>query len=517
MRRISLFILLSISCYSCSKYYYDPSTSGQTTSTPGDEWKPICSEWYCPRLPPPEIAALPKEDEELDLIGLLDLALHNHPASKQAWELARAQAYGAEAARSAYYPSVDGSFNYNYVDRTGGSSTIVTNTLPQNQTGGDASSTIINNGSDSSLNTSVGTRTHTHIQSLVRQLSISYLLLDFGGRRAAVESAKQILNALNWTQNRTVQTLIINVLQSYYSYIGAKELVAARLEDLKNAEAALQAAEVRFESGLATKLDVLQALANKENVLLALSTAQGQVKIQLGGLATALGIPPETALKTKELPEIFPTEEITTSINELMEIAKRERPDLASAYANFLQSKEQVIAAYSAGMPILTANSLLQHTSFPNLSISNGHYYSGTLTLSGPIFDGFFYRNQFRQAQETVLANKANYEYLESLALLDVITSYYNFVTSRDNLKFTEDYLKYAQQAYDLALNFYRAGTGSFLDLLNAQATLSDAKAQRIQARTGWATSLFNVGYATGTLSLNFINYEVAAPERLCE
>jgi outer membrane protein TolC len=458
---------------------------------------------------------IPDSAEELDLIGLLDVALQNHPATKQAWELSRAQAYGVEAVRSEYYPSVDGSFIFNYVDRSGGSRS--SNALPQNQTDGDASSQIINNAGDSSLSTTATTRTKTYIQSFVKEITISYLLLDFGGRRAAVESAKQVLNALNWNQNRVVQTLIVNVLQSYYAYIGAKELVVAKLEDLKNADAALEAAQVRFESGLATKLDVLQASASRENVLLGLATARGQVNIQLGALATALGVPPDSVIKTKELPEIFPSEQITTSVNELMEIAKTARPDLASAYASFLQSKEQVIAAYSAGMPTLTASSLLQRTNYPNQSFNNGHYYSATLALSGPIFDGFFYRNQFRQAQENALANKAYFEYQESLALLDVITSYYNFTTSQENLKYTEDYLKFAQQAYDLSLEFYRVGTGTFTDLLNSQALLSDARAQRIQARTGWATSLFNIGYATGTLNINFINYEMAGPETLCD
>lgn len=508
-----ILLLLVFTLAACSKYCYDPSATGQTTSTPGDEWKPICSEWYCSRLPEPELVKIPDKDEELDLIGILDVALQNHPATKQAWELSRAQAYATEAARSAYYPSVDGSFIFNYVDRTGGS--LSTNALPQNQTGGNASSNIINNASDSSLTTTV-TRTKTYFQSFVKEITISYLLLDFGGRRAAVESARQILNALNWSQNRTIQTLIVNVLQSYYAYIGAKELVVAKLEDLKNAESALEAAQVRFEAGLATKLDVLQASANKENVLLGLATARGQVNIQLGALATALGIPPDSIIKTRELPEIFPTEQITTSVNELMEIAKIARPDLASAYANFLQAKEQVILAYSAGMPILTANSLLQRTNYPNLSFNNGHYYSATIGLTGPIFDGFYYRNLYRQAQETVLANKANFEYLESLALLDVITSYYNFTTSQENLKYSEDYLKFAQQAYDLALEFYRVGTGSFTDLLNSQALLADARAQKIQARTGWATSLFNIAYATGTLNINFINYEVAGSESVC-
>lgn len=50
---------------------------------------------------------------------------------------------------------------------------------------------------------------------LAHNLSISYLLLDFGGRQATIEAAKQALYYSNWTHNRQIQRVIISVLQAY--------------------------------------------------------------------------------------------------------------------------------------------------------------------------------------------------------------------------------------------------------------------------------------------------------------
>lgn len=58
-------------------------------------------------------------------------------------------------------------------------------------------------------------------------------MFDFGGREANVEAARQTLFVANWNHNRTLQTVILTILQSYYNYIAAQATVEAELENLK--------------------------------------------------------------------------------------------------------------------------------------------------------------------------------------------------------------------------------------------------------------------------------------------
>lgn len=461
---------------SCSSLTGDPSYYGETAIAPDEEWTPVRSVWYCPReepIPPPLV--LPQESTEADLVALLDIALSNHPLTRQAWFNARAQAFEVGAVKSTYFPTIVGTEIVQWTDSKGAGGTSA-------QGGG-------------------GLSVPGQLASAVSTLSVSYLLLDFGGRESSVNSARQALYSLNWTQNRTMQQVIITAIQDYYGYINAKETVTARQEDLVNAQVNLDAAQALFESGLAIRLDVLQAEANVAKAHLNLVAAESQFKTALAQLATALALPPTTLFEVKDLPEYFPVDDVSEGVDQLLALAKQYRPDLAAAYATMYQREMDLRVAASAAYPNLTGNITVQQTSFFHHPELNGHFYNGAISLNVPIFSGFYYVNKIREAQEKLKSAKADFDNLELLALLDVVTSYYNFVAARDSLNYSEDYLKFSKEAYDVALESYRAGTVSILSLLSAQATLADARAQKIQARTQWAISLFTISYATGTLS----------------
>jgi len=473
-----------------SNFILEPIKRGLTSSDPGDFWDPTCSEWYCPIPPytPQEIeeALLPDCGAETDLAGLIDLSLRNHPQTRIAWSQARAGAYAVGMSESAYYPSVVGSEAY-FIDNATSFGTSTTGN-------------IIGGGS-------VGI--HTTSKAIVGNLVISYLILDFGGREAAVKSTRYALQALNWTQNRVIQQVIINVIQAYYNYIDAKGMLIAKLEDLKNADADLAATIELKKAGVVREVDLLQAQANRENAILAVKNAQNQVNINLGVLAVALGIPPTTEFLVKDLPERFPVHDICATVDNLMEMARKNRPDLASAYANVLENKMNLASAISASLPTITANVNLQQASFLNNTGFSGHNYLGVVSVNFPIFSGFFFENQIGQAKANLKAAEANFDNLETMALLDVVTSYYNFMTSKENLQYTEKYLQYADEAYKASFVNYKNGAGSLLDLLSAWSTLSDARALRVQARTNWAIALFNIAFSTGTLDPAFVAEEI--------
>ena len=55
-------------------------------------------------------------------------------------------------------------------------------------------------------------------------------------------------------------------------------------------------------------------------------------------------------------------------------------------------------------------------------------------------------------------------------------------------------------QSTEVAQGRYKAGVGSVLDLLAAQAALADARAQRVLTRLQWHTSLAQLAHDAGVL-----------------
>lgn len=486
----------------CARLIPDPTRAGETAHAPGEEWVPCYSNWYCEeRLQPKETPATLNINENTDIGSLLDVALRNHPLTKEAWYQARSSAYQVGVVESAYYPTVTYAWDWVWNKTNSTSSQTTTTTQPPPNTPVTPAQATV-------------TFLPAETKFLYEQVLASYLLFDFGGRSASTESARQALYAANWSQNRTIQQVLINVIQGYYQYVSAKEQVLAIESDLKNAQAGLDSAQHLFHAGVGKYLDVLQAKSNVENVDLNLIRARGQISITLAELSTALGVPPLQKINTASLPETFPLQAIDISVEKLMDQAKRYRPDLAAAWSTMLQKEQDITVALSAGLPNVSATYIGTRTKY--IWNSNTEFYQNTavIQLTVPLFQGFYYINGVKKAREDYKAARANYENLENNALANVVIAYTNYITAKEALVSSEESLKSSQEARNLAYGSYGAGTASFLDLLQADSALALAKSRNIDARTGLAIAIFNIGFATGTLDVSTVTQTISERKR---
>jgi outer membrane protein TolC len=92
---------------------------------------------------------------------------------------------------------------------------------------------------------------------------------------------------------------------------------------------------------------------------------------------------------------------------------------------------------------------------------------------------------------------------LEQQVVYQVFTAYYTLRTATQQVRTSGDLLASASQSEQVALGRYKAGAGSVLDLLTAQAALAGARAQEIQARFSWYTALAQLAHDAGILGLD--------------
>lgn len=496
----SVFCALLSSC--C---FIDPSNDGEVAEWYSLPWAP---------LPIKEIAHTPVSDEEdeaeMELLkkyqpwhadNLIDIALRNNPDTRVTWQNARSAAFLWRSSRSPLYPEINFSEQLLFQKISGAGvgagigAATATGIVDSGNTNNDI---VIGTGGTASRLANSSNRTYN--QWLISSLSVSYLMLDFGGRQAAIEAAREVLFNANWTHNREVQTVILNVLTSYYQHLEAKALLAARELDLKEAKENLESAQQQFDAGVVTIVDVLQAQSSYVNIQYQMEQLRGQTKTTLGRLATSMGMPAQAQFDVADLPEDLHMENVQKNIDELIAVAKEERPDLAAAEAYWKAQEANARVAWSAGMPTLIASGLIQDTENLNLCHVNSRYYSGSIILNVPIFQGFYYVNQTRSARANAAAAFAQWKSQEDAALLDVVTSYADFTTAAQQIKFADENFVFANKAYEAALANYKFGVNTILDVLSAEAALSNARAQKIQSRTFWIISLTNIAYATGTL-----------------
>lgn len=485
----ALLFLLS----SC-EIFYDPIADYDVPSSPGTAWKrePIVVKQTA--VNPYTAADLSKE---MSLSFLLEMALYNNPATRVSWNAARASAFAYRASLSPYYPTI-GYFG-----------TLSAQTNKGTSTASSAGQGIISGGN---AVTDAQTFNSTF---LVNNLALTYLLLDFGGRYAAAELALQGLYAADWQHDLTMQQVMLSVLNFYTSYIGNKALVAAFEQDLKDAQTALDAAKLMRSAGLATLTDELLAQSTLEQTRTSLYQAQGAEQTSLGDLLIAVGLPPDTKITVEQLPQQLPVIEISGNISSLLEVAKRNRPDLGIAIAAIRQQEAQLAISYSSGMPIITANASWNQVQFIHPKKPPGVNETAFLELNVPIFQGFYFMNQQRQLRAQVEAALANLDVQVAAVSTQIVTNYYLFTSAVAALPSSEAAVEYSQRAYKGLLGQYKAGTSSILDVLNALTSLSNARAQQIVIRTQWASSLANLAFSVGVLEDTSGHWQESPPKEL--
>lgn len=440
--------------------------SPATAPAPGVQWTPPARREAAPRASAPE--ALPPDivarAQSLTLADVVDLALRSSPVTRAAWANARAAAAAYGAARGDWLPRATLGVN-----------------LTQIQTG--------------------GTQGRTAVQQTLYGPSVSFtwLLFDFGGRTGAIGAAREALLQANWTHNATIQDAVLEVGRAYYTYAATRALLAAQRTSLAEADSNLAAAEERRRVGVATIADVLQARTAVEEARLALQQTEGDLAAARGALAVSTGYPATLEFEVDSLADRSPIGALADSVEALIETARRSRPDLAAAEALVNEARANVQVARSARLPALDLTGTVGRTYITNVAGPRDTY-NVQVGLSIPLFNGFAWEFDTRAAQARAEAEVARAAELGQQAVLQVFTDYHALRTATERVRTAEALLASAGESAAAAQARYRAGVGSLLELLTAENTLAGARAQRIQARFGWRTSLLQLAHDAGRL-----------------
>ncbi|MDO8812153.1 MAG: TolC family protein [Gallionella sp.] len=442
------------------------------------------------------------------LFGLLDvvnLALCNNPQTREVWASALVQAAQVGVSKASYLPSPS-------LTASGSRSRV------------DAAPNVYQR--------SIG-------------LSLSYLLYDFGGRAANLESARQLLNAATATQDSTVQAVFLSAVQAFYQTQATLAALDAARESERAAKESFAAAEARYLIGSATPADKLQAQTAYSQATLNRITADGNMKNSKGALANMLGLDanrnvpliaangfsarqssfansqhnplkldvatgstanhPVDSKKDAGYADKMEAEALKISerdVAALIEEARQRRPDLYAAAMQVKAAEANVSAARAAGKPTISLTASTNQSSSAGVT---SHGSSAGVTLNVPIFSGFAPTYRIRAAEAQVETKNAQLERLRLQVALDVWTAYQNLTTATQSLRSTADLLNSAEQSERVALGRYKAGVGNMLDVLNAQSALASARQQRIQSTFNWNINRATLAQAMGNLNADLL------------
>ncbi|MBV8551364.1 MAG: TolC family protein [Acidobacteriaceae bacterium] len=414
------------------------------------------------------------QNKVYSLAELIDIAERNNPDTRVVWEQAKQAAAQRGIARSALYPMLAAAVE-----------------LP------------VNNRNRVLFGDMFIRQDVVAIQPTV---SLLYTIFDFGARASQIEAAEANLLAADFSFNDTHEQIIFEVTAGYYQLISSQGEVSAAEATLANARTIQEAAEERLKNGLATLPDVLEARAAAAQAAYDLETYRGTVRVAHGRLAGVLGVSPTLTLNVQPLAESAPPNVLEESVESAINRALEQRPELLAQAARIQAAEAGIKGARSQYYPTLSFSGNIDYQyarGFQQGSASattSGAVWSAQLSLGWTIYDAGRRYNELDRAMSERRQAEGELRVLRDQAEVGVWTAYSNVQTALAQQKAAAALLDAADKSYAAAIEAYRYGVRSFLDVVAAQRELAGARTAEVVAGAHVLSEVANLAFQTGDL-----------------
>jgi len=292
-----------------------------------------------------------------------------------------------------------------------------------------------------------------------------------------------------------LQDVALSVEEAYYELLGAQWLLKVAQETAKRAQYQLDLARARHDAGLVTRADVLRAETQRAEAELLLVQARNGVQISHGGLARAMGLPVHNAFEIAEIPAELRREELPR-IEQLLDEAARQRPELRTALAHIESSRAAVATGRAAYWPTLSAD--LSAGRKDTTFVPDRDEWSVGLSLNFPLFDGFERGHRLQRARADLSRAMADHADLVRGIELEVWTAYWRLIESAEAVEAAAKLTRSAIESVRLAEGEYKNGVVSIIGLIDAQTAQTEAERRLVQSRLDWYTAKARFERAVG-------------------
>jgi outer membrane protein TolC len=276
----------------------------------------------------------------------------------------------------------------------------------------------------------------------------------------------------------SVENLIANIIISYSNYIQQVEVLANLEYAASLSRERLRIDEDRYLLGSSSKLSVLQSRvylnADSSNLSRQVEVVRA-AQIRLNELMTV-----------EDLATEFISEDTTVQVNagllyeKLLDetLSGNTRLRIASKYKTVSEYDHKIISARS--YPYLNFSSAYSYgknnysTGNFESQVTNGMNYG--LTLGFNIFDGFNQRRSIKNSSIEIKNQELAYLEIEQGIRADLITIYFAYSNNLRLIKLEEQNLATANENLEIALDRYKLGSLSGIELREVQKTLLDAR-----------------------------------------
>jgi len=424
--------------------------------------------WLTVSLAAAAPAPQPPLPDTLDLKTLVQFALENNFAIRQARERIKQQEGVEIQVRSRQIPNVSASGSY-----TGNSREISTYS-PQ-----DTSSWGIS-------------------------LQARQVLYAGGGVQSSIRSARLVREAAMFELEGVINQQLLSVRTQFYTVLFAKQRIAVQEENVNLLAQQLKDARSRFDAGTTSNFDVLRAEVALANGQPPLIQARNDFRVAVEQLRQLVGYVAPKGSDTTKIPELVGSldvgQPVTFEIAEALAAARTNRPELQQL-AKLQEAGEQNVktnrAAYQPEVDLVGSYDVVRNPFNSQWNNRLEGWVAGVQT-SWNIFDGRATAGRVVQAKSQLEQAKLSLASTSLAIEVQVRQADSSLNEAWELVQASSKTVEQAQEALRLANVRYAAGTATQLDVLTSQVALTDARLNQLQAYYGYNVALAAMREAIG-------------------
>jgi len=414
-----------------------------------------------------------------ELSELIDIAERTNPETRVAWERARQAAIAAGLAEGTYYPVIA-------AVATG---VVAHVPLP-------IPTTVVPGGIFTA-----------DTQFVIPALSLEWLVLDFGRRRALVDAALAQAMEANVGFNAKHQQIVFDVTRNFYALTAVRGRVSANRAALESARTLEEAAVARKQHELATLPEVLQAREETARASYELHDALAAEHDARMALLESIGIRPGASIEIVDVSQQPLPPNIDESVDQAIDRALTQRPDLIARLASVRAKEAEVRGARADYWPRVVARSAVAGN-IGQLKVENSSYqsvadlqYDAGFRLEWTLFEGFERRNKVSLAESRRKEAEDELEHAKDQAVRQVWKSYNDTKVALAKQQAAAALLAASEKAWDATFESYKHGLATFPDVRESQRDLARARTLDQAARAEVWTQAAAFAFSTGDLA----------------
>lgn len=327
-------------------------------------------------------------------------------------------------------------------------------------------------------------------------LSVAQPIYSGGALQANYNKARKESEISTYEKERIINNVIYDADVYYWNKVAREELVEVANEYKNSVSRLVEVVRHRTEEKYTDRNDLLMAEVKLNDAMYRLTQAENEAETarlslnSFSGVSFTDTIPTDSAvipIREYEIPNLS-TEESMAS-----------RPELKISYSQVEVQKESARIANAGFLPQLSIGAEGTYSSPGyNFRADMDPNYAVYAKLSIPIFEWGKRKNTRRAGKYKVNMAKENHYKTSDYIRLEIETAYYTYGQAIQKVKLTESSLQKAAQSETLAMDKYKEGNLSIVEVLNAQMYHQEARTNYIQSKLNAQIAKSNLERAIG-------------------